>query len=107
MSLALVALGVCATALGVCRLSRLRDDPATLTQKAIIVSLLSTGVGALAYGTRLATAPLYDIGGAIWHMAATVLIGALEITFPTLRVKEVTPATVRRISRSEERRVGN
>src|SRR5690625_5808503 len=63
MNLAFVALGVCATALGVGRLSRLRDDPATLTQKAIIVSLLSTGVGALAYGTRLATAPLYDIGG--------------------------------------------
>ena len=98
MNLAFVALGVCATALGVGRLSRLRDDPATLTQKAIIVSLLSTGVGALAYGTRLATAPLYDIGGAIWHMAATVLIGALEITFLTLRVKEVKPETVRRIS---------
>jgi len=96
MNLAFIALGICAVALGVGRLVRLLDEPATLTQKSIVVSLFSVGLGAVAYGTRLITAPFYDIGHTVWHIAASILIGALEIVFLTLRVKDVPAGAVHR-----------
>lgn len=97
MNFAFIALGICASALGVGRLLRLRDDIVTLTQKAILVSLFSIGIGGVAYGTRLLTAPFYDIGNTLWHLAATVLVGALEMVFLTLRVRDVKPPAVHRV----------
>lgn len=97
MNWAFIILGICATTLGIGRILRLRDESTTLTQKALIVSLFSIGIGAGAYGTRFVTSPFHDIGNTIWHMAATILIGALETVFLTLRVKEVQPKTVRGI----------
>lgn len=101
MSFSFVALALCAIALGVDRVARFRDEPVTLTQKAITVTLFSMGIAAGAYGTKSFTAPFYDMGDTAWHIAATVLIGALEVTFLTLRVETVeTPAVYRIVARS-------
>lgn len=97
MNLPFIALGACAIALGIDRLARLRDEPATLTQKALVVSLFSIGIGAPAYGTRFITAPFYDVGNTMWHIAATVLVGALELVFLTLRIKDVPARSVHRV----------
>lgn len=97
MNSAFIALGLCATVLGVARIMRLRDEVVTLTQKAILVSLFSIGIGGVAYGTRLLTTHFHDIGNTIWHMAAAVLIGALEMVFLTLRVRDVKPGQIHRV----------
>lgn len=97
MNWAFVALGICAALLGVERAVRQRGEPVTLTQRCIIISLFAIGVGAVAYGTTGLTAPFDNIGRVIWHCAAAILVGALEILIVTLRSEQVSTRTVRHI----------
>lgn len=97
MSPAFAVLALCAIALGIDRMARFRDEPVTLTQKSITVALFSMGIAAAAYATTSLTNSFYDIGSIVWHVAACVLIGALEVTFLTLRVEQVWASAVHRI----------
>ncbi len=92
-----IALAICCVLLGFERIWRLRDEPSTLTHRAILTALFSLGLAAAAYGTMALTAPFYNIGLAFWHALIGVLIGALEMMVLTLRAERVRPAAVRAV----------
>lgn len=95
MNWAFVALGVCSALLGIERSIRQQGESVTLTQRSIIVALFGIGIAAIAYGTTWLTSPYYNIGRVIWHCAAAILVGALEVLIVTLRSAQVSPRTVR------------
>ncbi|GAA1490934.1 DUF6545 domain-containing protein [Brachybacterium sacelli] len=95
---AYIVAALCSTVLGVERQWRLRDETVTLTQRAIVVSLFAVGIGGVAYGTMPFTAHLWNVGSLVWHIAASVLIGALEIIFLTLRSEQVDNVALRRVA---------
>lgn len=91
-----IAAALVSTVLGIERLRRLHGEQITLTQKALIVSMFAVGIGGVAYGTTSMTAEFYNVGFVVWHIAASILIGALEIIFLTLRAERVDDVLVRR-----------
>lgn len=95
--MAFAVLGLCAGILGMERSWRLRGEPISLTQRAIIVALFAIGVGALAYGTADRTEHFYNIGRLAWHCSAVVILGALEVLIATLRSEIVSSRATRRI----------
>ena len=84
-----VAISVVAAGITAGRLWSQRDRSATTTHKAILVSLFSIVIGALAYGTRSAFDKFLLVGDVLWHICACTLIGALETISMMLRDEQV------------------
>ncbi|MEV0869323.1 hypothetical protein AB0I24_15450 [Brachybacterium paraconglomeratum] len=93
-----VAISVVATGITAGRLWSQRDRSATTTHKAILVSLFSIVIGAMAYGTRSAVDHFLLIGDVLWHICACTLIGALEIISMMLRDEQVDSRKLRSVT---------
>lgn len=93
-----VAISVVAAGITAGRLWSQRDRSATTTHKAILVSLFSIVIGALAYGTRSAVDQFLMVGDVIWHICACTLIGALEIISMMLRDEQVDSKKLRSVA---------
>ena len=93
-----VAISVVAAGITAGRLWSQRDKSTTTTHKAILVSLFSIVIGALAYGTRSAFDQFLLVGDVLWHICACTLIGALEIISMMLRDEQVESRKLRSVT---------
>src|SRR5690625_1292177 len=93
----LFGLGLLFLALGAERVWRLRRQPATVTKSSINAVLFSVGLAGPAYSFVTADSALYPFTQALWHLMVCVLIGALELTFLSLRIQHVPRRAIARI----------